>query len=106
MPRHDGSRQPQTPLWGCHHCERCSPHCSPWVFWFLYSSVLENAQGQAGGKREPQFLALREVFGGDGATTDHWFCDFAHGIPRQDTIDLAHGPSAVVTSTNKQGKLT
>ena len=62
----------------------------------------ENAKGQAGGEREPQFLALRQVFGGDGATTDHRFGDFAHGVPNQDTIDLAYRPGAVVASTDNR----
>src|SRR5262249_12041947 len=66
------------------------------------SYPLENPKGQASGQREPQFFALRQVFGGDGTMTDYWFGDFAHGIPKQDTINLAHGSGTVVASTDKQ----
>jgi len=64
---------------------------------------LKNAAGQTGGEQHPQFFALRKMFCGDSATTDHGLRDLAHRIPNQDAVDLAHRAGPIVSCTDEEG---
>src|SRR6266446_4023718 len=64
---------------------------------------LENTTGQPGSEQQPQFLALCEMCHSDGAATDHWLRDLAHGVSNEDAVYLAHRPRPIVPCADKQG---